>query len=159
LLMSEEPSVRYWDEVEWTWYIKDHILPLYSLTDAIYRFWLRLREFSGRLIASIKENEPNLLAVFLGGTEAPGKYSEKSFAKICNRFFGTTINLKDYYSALKLGVDPKVPCTVERSAFIQRIEWLRARRASSPKPILKAPPKNLKPKLHSVRKIWKGLLV
>jgi len=126
LLMSEEPSVRYWDEVEWTWYIKDHILPLYSLTDAIYRFWLRLREFSGRLIASIKENEPNLLAVFLGGTEAPGKYSEKSFAKICNRFFGTTINLKDYYSALKLGVDPKVPCTVERSAFIQRIEWLRS---------------------------------
>jgi hypothetical protein len=119
---SNPPSssnIAYWNRDEWSKFIKDSIIPLHDHAKKLLNFYSYICNFNNQPVNKVFEKWPGAEKALLGGVEFDENnyqalYSERSLAKIYKSFFGFFIDITAYYNYKIQGLQPVIPCIIEK---------------------------------------------
>lgn len=114
---------RYWDPEGWRSFIREHIVPLYLLSQKLLRLGYEVASRTGG--RKLSEIDTDMLKFLLGGVTEEGDYEENSLALFVSNAFGVSIDAEHYVALAKEGVNPLEHIQVQVDSDTDFLSFLR----------------------------------
>jgi len=116
----------YWSYDEWAKFIKESIIPLDLHAKKLLTFHSYLSRFKNIHISEVVKEWKGAEKALLGGinllTNDSVEYNERGLANIYKELLGFSINIKEYFSYIKQGLEPEILCSTTDTTIINSIK-------------------------------------